>query len=277
MAGPKPTKVITRRRKFIKVHIPIIRTDVELIANTPEELTGRTIKLDLTRQLKGKSIEAIFKIELENGKPVANPKKIVLMSYFIRRMIRKRISYIEDSFICPSQETMLIIKPFLITRKRVSKAVRRTLRNKCKNWLEDYFSQKTNNEIFNEVLTNRMQKPLSLYLKKTYPLSLCEIRVLEISRQLKPEEVPEIKKVEIKEKKKEMEQGLDQFAEIEEERIKKAEKTIKETQKKAEEIEEEEEKEIEEAEELEEQDKKVKEEKPKKERKPRKKKEEKVE
>jgi ribosomal protein S3AE len=247
----KTTKLLTRRRKFIEVDIPVIKSKMELIGNSPEDLEGKTIKLDLTRQLKGKGVEATVKIRLENGKAVAYPSKIKLMSYFIRRMIRKNISYVEDSFETPSQESMLNIKPFLITRKRVSRAVRKTLRNKARNWIEDYIASKKNNEIFSEVLTNRMQKPLSLMLKKTYPLSLCEIRVLEIKRTLEKSEIPKVK-LEKKEEKEEekkpaIEEGLDQLQEIEEERIKQAEKEIKETQKKA--IEKEEEQETEEKEE----------------------------
>lgn len=230
MAAQKQTKVVTKRRKFIDVEIPLIRSKIELIANSPKEIENRTIKLDLTRQLKGKSIEVVVKVKLEEGKPIAEPEKIKLMPYFIRRMIRKRISYIEDSFLVPSQESMLKIKPFLITRKKVSKAVRKTLRNKCKNWLEDYVAEKKDGEIFNEILSNRMQRPLSLYLKKTYPLSLCEIRILEKIRPLKPEEVPKIKE---KPKKEEKEEFIDQLEEIEQERIKKAEQEIKETQDKA--------------------------------------------
>jgi len=233
MAAQKQTKIITRRRKFIDVEVPILRSKIELIANNSKELENRTIKLDLTRQLKGKSVDTILKIKLENEKPVAYPIKIKLMPYFIRRMIRKRISYVEDSFITPSQESMLVIKPFLITRNRVSKAIRKTLRNKCKNWIEDYISEKKDNEIFSEVLSNRMQKPLSLYLKKTYPLSLCEIRILEIARPLKPEEVPKIKEKPKREEKVE-EEFIDQMQEIEEEeKVKKAEKEIKEAQEKA--------------------------------------------
>jgi len=139
MAG-KQTKVIIKRRKFIEVEIPVIRSKVELIGNSNEELEGKTIKLDLTRQLKGKSVEATVKVTLEDNKPIAHPIKIKLMSYFIRRMIRKRISYVEDSFEIPSQNSMISVKPFLITRKRVSKAVRKTIRNKCKNWLQDYIA-----------------------------------------------------------------------------------------------------------------------------------------
>lgn len=224
------------------------RTKIELIGNTLEEIEGKTIKLDLTRQLKGKSVEATVKIKLEKDKLVANPIKIKLMPYFIRRMIRKRISYVEDSFETPSQNSMLKVKPFLITRKRVSKAVRKTLRNKAKNWLEDYIAEKKDNEIFNEILANKLQKLLSLVLKKTYPLSLCEIRLLEVKRPLNPEEVPKIKKKvevlrendedqsEIQEKPK-IEKGLDQLSEIEEEikkqKVEKAQEDIKKTQEKA--------------------------------------------
>lgn len=229
MAAQKQTKVITKRRKFIDVEIPLTRSKIELIANSPKDIENKTIKLDLTRQLKGKSVEVVVKVKLEDNKPVAEPEKIKLMSYFIRRMIRKRISYVEDSFSVPSQESLLKIKPFLITRKKVSKAVRKTLRNKCKNWIEDYVAEKKDSEIFNEILSNRMQRPLSLYLKKTYPLSLCEIRILEKIRPLTPEEVPKIKE----KPKIEKEEFIDQLEEIEQERIKKAEQEIKQTQEKA--------------------------------------------
>jgi len=234
---PKQTKVLTRRRKYIEVDIPIVKQKIELLGEDVNELEGRTIKLDLTRQLKGKSVEAVVKIKVKNGKAVAYPVKIKLMPYFIRRIIRKRISYVEDSFETPSQESMILVKPFLITRKRVSRAVRKALRNRARNWIEDYIAEKKDSEIFNEIFSNRMQRPLSLVLKKTYPLSMCEIRTLEIIRELKPEEIPE-KKLEKKEEKEET-GFVDQLAEIEEERVRKAEEEIKKTQEKAAEIEEE--------------------------------------
>lgn len=241
MAAQKVSKVITRRRKFIVVDVPEVRMKIEIAANSAKEIEGRNAKIDLTRQLKGKSIETQVKVFLENDKPVAHPIKIKLMPYFIRRMIRKRISYVEDSFDVKSQNSLILIKPFLITRNKVSKAVRRTLRNKCRNWLEDYISERKDNEIFSEIFSNRLQKSLSLYLKKTYPLSLCEIRILEVKRKLAPEEIPEIKeKPKAKEKKiEEPVEYLDQMKEIEEEMIKKAQTEIKETQEKASKIEEE--------------------------------------
>jgi len=248
MPPKKPTKIMTKRKKFVEVDIPITKSKAELTGNSVEDLKDKTIKLDLTRQLRGKSVELTLKINVKDEQAIAEPKKLRLMPYFIKRMIRKRISYVENSFTTPSQESMVKIKPFLITRKKVSRVVRKTLRNLAKNWLEDYLAERKDHEIFQDILSNRLQKPLSIKLKKTYPLSLCEIRVLEIVRPLKPEEIPKINKAKLKklkeekeaesQAKKDIEQGIDQLKEIEEEKLKKAEKKIKETQKKAEKIEE---------------------------------------
>jgi len=233
MAAQKQTKVLTRRKKFQPVSVPMAHLQIELIGNSIEELKGKSVKLDLTRQLKGKGIEAKFIVEIIDGKAVAHPKKIVLMSHFIRRMIRKRISYIEDSFSTPTQESMVIVKPFLITRKKVSKAVRRTLRNLTKNWIEDEFARMNDLEIFEEIITNKIQKALSIKLKKTYPLSLCEIRVLEIKRPLEENEIPKVEprpKAEVKTTQADEINDLDVDVSF-------AEKEIKDTQAKAAEVE----------------------------------------
>jgi ribosomal protein S3AE len=259
----KTTKVLSKRRKFQEVEVPLIRSNFELIGNSVEELNGRTMELDLTRQLKGKSVEATFKVKIENKKAIAYPIKIKLMPYFIRRMIRKSISYVEDSFFVKSKESLLLIKPFLITRKKVSKSVRRTIRNKAKNWIEDYSAERDDSEIFSEVLSNRMQKPLSLALKKTYPLSLCEIRIIEIKRPLRAEEVPKVVKKKIIEK--ELDEQIEEF---ETEKIKDAESEIKKTQDKASEKEKESDEGLkEESQEKEETTKKIKKEKVKTEKK----------
>lgn len=229
----KQTKVIMRRRKFLEVELPSLKSSIELLGNSNEELVNKNVKLDLTRYLKGKSVEGTFRVIIKDNKIFANPFKLKLMSYYIRRMIRKKISYVEDSFLTKSQESMLVVKPFLITRKKVSRAVRKTLRNKTRNWLEEYISERSDEEIFNDILANKLQKPLSLFLKKTYPLSLCEIRILEIKRPLNKEEIPEKKiKKGIGDKKKQIELEKE-IEKVEKEKIKEAEEEIKKVQKKA--------------------------------------------
>ncbi|OGJ12984.1 hypothetical protein A3K82_01005 [Candidatus Pacearchaeota archaeon RBG_19FT_COMBO_34_9] len=168
-----------RKKKFFDVEIPVVNKDTQLQAYEISELEGRFLKYDLTRMLKGKSMMLTLKVRAEKDKATASPKKIVLLPYFLRRMIRKGTNSVEDSFAAECKDAVLKIKPFLITRRKVSRAVRKALRNKAREELVNYVKDKTSYELFDEIIRNQIQKPLSLKLKKIYPLALCEIRVLE--------------------------------------------------------------------------------------------------
>jgi ribosomal protein S3AE len=194
------------KKKFFDIEIPLTNSSVELFAYSIDSFDNKTIKLDLTRQLRGKSIEVVFKIKVDGKKASGRPVKLTLLPFFIRRMIRRNISYVEDSFSVECTDAFVRIKPFFITRKRVSRAVRKALRDEAKNWILDYIKNKGYEEIFSDIISNRMQKSLSLKLKKIYPLSLCEIRILELEK-LKEQEtlkvgVEKVEKAEKSAKKK---------------------------------------------------------------------------
>jgi ribosomal protein S3AE len=177
------------KKKFFEVSLPLIEDKYEIYANSLEELKGKTVKVDVTRHLRGKSVDLSFEVKIEEGKAIGLPKKLTLLPFFIKHMLHTGIDYVEDSFIAETKDGTIIIKPFLITRKKVSRAVRRTLRNSAKNWLMDYAKTKNNEELFQEVLSNQLQKPLSLKLKKTYPLAICEIRMLQIKTKSDNKEI----------------------------------------------------------------------------------------
>ncbi len=187
------------KKKFFEVEVPLLNDKFESLSTSLDALNNKTLKMDLTRHLKGKSVDLIMKIVVKDGKAQAYPKKLTLLSSFIRHMLHTGIDYVEDSFEAETKESKVIIKPFLITRKKVSRAVRRTLRNSAKNWLVDYLKTKRDDDVFTELLSNHAQKPLSLKLKKIYPLAICEIRMFEIKKPLnnKPEE-KSIGEIEIK-------------------------------------------------------------------------------
>ena len=79
------------------------------------------------------------------------------------------------------------IKPFLITRRKVPRKVRKSLRETTRQELIKYVKSKTTDEIFDDILKNRLQKPLSLKLKKIYPLSACEIRIIKVEKEITEE------------------------------------------------------------------------------------------
>jgi ribosomal protein S3AE len=168
-----------RKKKFFDVEMPLIGKQTQMQAYEISELNGRFMKYDLTRILRGKSLMLTLRVKVEDNKATTVPKKVVLMPYFLRRMVRKGTNYVEDSFSTECKDANLKIKPFLVTRKKVSRAVRNALRIKTKEELIAYVKDKTSEQIFDDLLKNQLQKPLSQKLKKIYPLALCEIRVLE--------------------------------------------------------------------------------------------------
>ena len=173
-----------RKQKFFDVEMPILKKETQLYAYELGELAGRTIKYDLTRILRGKNVLLSMDVEVEGNKASAYPKEFVILPYFIRRMIRKGTNYVEDSFSADTKDSRVRVKPFLITRKKVSRAVRKALREKAREEIKNYLKNKDTKTLFEELIQNKIQRPLSLKLKKIYPLSLCEIRIFKIEKEL---------------------------------------------------------------------------------------------
>jgi ribosomal protein S3AE len=153
---------------------------MQLYAASIEELNGKVIRLDLTRNLRGKSLELKLKIKAENGELNGEPISLNLLGSYIRRMIRTGTDYVEDSFEIECREGKARIKPFMITRNKVPRSIRNSLRVEAKKFIEGYAKVRTIREIFGDIMSNKIQKELSLKLKKVYPLALCEIRVFEV-------------------------------------------------------------------------------------------------
>ena len=181
-----------RKKRFFDVEMPLIKKETQLQAYEIKDLEGRFIKYDLTRILRGKSMILKSKINVDKEKAIATPIEIKLMPYFLKRMVRKGTDYVEDSFSVECKDAEIKIKPFLITRRRVPRSVRKALRNQAKEELINYVKNKTSEEIFEEIINNRIQKTLSLKLKKTYPLSLCEIRILKIEKFFTNKKISEL-------------------------------------------------------------------------------------
>lgn len=176
----KPKVKTTVKKKFFEISAPLTSTPIHLYGASEEELAGKRVKLDLTKNLRGKSIELAMKIKLEDGKLVAVPESAELALSYVRRAMRSGVDYCEDSFVTQCRDFSVRIKPFMITRKRVAKSVLNSLRKEAKNFITNYAKTRNAEEVITEIITNKIQKQLSLKLKKIYPLAMCEIRMFEI-------------------------------------------------------------------------------------------------
>jgi ribosomal protein S3AE len=171
-----------RKKRFFEVEIPLIGKTTQAQAFEISELNGRYIQYDLTRTLRGKAsiLQGIIKANEEEAK--VTPTQLRILQFYFSRMLRKGTNYVEDSFLGQCKNSEVLIKPFLVTRKKVSRAVRKALRNKCKEEILEFIKETTSEELFEEVLKNQLQKRLSTVLKKIYPLSCCEIRTLKVKK-----------------------------------------------------------------------------------------------
>ena len=218
---------MAERKKYIEVQVPFLGESLRVLG-TPQELDNKTIKLDLTRKLRGKGLTIKLRIFNREGKLFAIPNSLTLASSYIRRMMRKRTNYVEDSFQARCSDIRVTFKPHLITRKKVSRVVRKNLRNTTKDFIIEYTKERDYMTVAQEIFDGTLQKTLLPKLKKVYPLSFCDIRVFETKELQKidmekaialPE--PEVEDIqEIAEEKTE-EEDIQEVAEKETEKVKK--------------------------------------------------------
>lgn len=171
------------KKKFFEINAPLTSTPIQLYAASEEELAGRTVKLDLTKNLRGKALEMIIRISLQEGVLSGSPEKVQLAMSYVHRVMRKGVDYCEDSFETECRDLRVRVKPLMITRKRVPKSVLRALREEAKKFISNYIKTRNAEEVITEIITNKLQRQLSLKLKKIYPLALCEIRVFEVLKE----------------------------------------------------------------------------------------------
>lgn len=179
--------IAKKKQRFFDVEIPIIKKTTHLYGFDEKEMVGRFINYDLTRTLRGKNALLKLRVKEENDNLIAYPVGLNILSSFSRKMVRKGTDYIEDSFKTKCTDYELIIKPFMVTRRKVSRKVKNAIREKAKEELILYLKNKTSEKIFDELLKNQLQKPISQRIKKIYPLSLCEIKSIELTKPLKKE------------------------------------------------------------------------------------------
>ena len=172
--------VAKRKKRFWDVDMPVLGKQTHLYGFDLKDLNNRIIIYDLTRILRGKNSLIQLRVHTDEEKATSTPIKLTLLPSYLKRSVRKGTDYVEDSFKVPCKETELTIKLLLVTRRRVSRAVRKALREKAKDEITNYVKEKKVEEVFDDLLKNQFQKTLSLKLKKIYPLSLCEVKTLKV-------------------------------------------------------------------------------------------------
>ena len=149
------------------------------------QLLGKTVIVNASRLLddmKKQQATVTFKVnEIKGDQALAIVVAYEMLSAHVRRLVRTNKDKIEDSFVIESKDkTKLRIKPITLTRNKTNNSVLTKIRMKTREYFINIAAKNDFKTILVEVMRGEVQKSLRNDLKKIYPLSILEIRKIEV-------------------------------------------------------------------------------------------------
>ncbi|MEK6861020.1 MAG: hypothetical protein AABY07_03530 [Nanoarchaeota archaeon] len=156
----------------------------ETVASEANNLIGRTVIVNLmvlTNDPKKQSYNVVFKVKnVSNDSGITELIKYYMNIAHTKRLVRKGISKVEDSFVVKTKDNVQYkIKPFIIVRFKAQKSYLTGIRMKAREHITNLFNDLESKDVFLTVVSNKLQMDLKSILKKIYPVNVCEIRILE--------------------------------------------------------------------------------------------------
>ena len=156
----------------------------ETLASEDNMLIGRTIEVNLahlTDDPKMQNVKIKFKIrEVKDNKGYAELTKYFMLPTYIKRVVKPGREKIDDSFILITKDKIKIrLKPLMVTKALTQRSILSSLRNKTKEFMNEYCKKNEYGGFLNDLINHDIQKMLKDNLKKVYPLSVVEIRLME--------------------------------------------------------------------------------------------------
>tara|TARA_Y100000034_G_C6833703_1_gene376558 strand:+ start:433 stop:996 length:564 start_codon:yes stop_codon:yes gene_type:complete len=148
-----------------------------------DSLIGRTITVNLmslTNDFKNQNVKITFKInKIQDDRAFTEFKAYTLLQTAVRRLAQREKNKIEDSFNCTTKDQIKVkIKPVFVTKTQTQKSVLTLLRKKAREFFEIYSKKNNYSTLISDVVSFRLQIGLRNSLKKTYPITACQIKAL---------------------------------------------------------------------------------------------------
>ncbi|MEM2933031.1 MAG: hypothetical protein QW622_02390 [Candidatus Pacearchaeota archaeon] len=170
--------------KWFDVSLDVIKKKIPIIGVDLANIENKTILYDMTRELKGKMAEAKFKVKIKDKNPCGEIVYFGLVQNYVRRLVRKGTSPVEDSFFAVSKDGVrLQVKPLFVTRKKVVRNIRKKIRERGRELIIKLIENNNKDIIFDSIINYVWQKQILTELKKIYPLLICEIRRIEVKQK----------------------------------------------------------------------------------------------
>jgi ribosomal protein S3AE len=174
------------KKKWYNVVAPIFRGAVigETLGYDQNDLKNRNLDLNfmsITNDPKTQNIRVLFKInDVKDNNAIVEVIGYELTLSYVKRVIRKDANKIADSYEYKTKDNVkVVVKPLVITRYKTNKSVLQSLRKNIRAFLEEEIKKNNFNDFINLIVYNKVQKALREKLKKIYPISACEFRIVK--------------------------------------------------------------------------------------------------
>ncbi|HIP90362.1 MAG TPA: 30S ribosomal protein S3ae [Candidatus Nanopusillus sp.] len=153
----------------------------ETPAYKPEQIVGRTVDLNLaflTGNFRYQNMKVIFQIYKVSGlRAYTQIKELALYDAYVRRIVRKGTSRIDDSFVVETKDGIKVrVKPMVITRYRAHRRQKSAIRKVFREYLINKIKELDYEDLIEKVINKELQNEITPTLNKIFPVQHVEIR-----------------------------------------------------------------------------------------------------
>ncbi|MAF35104.1 hypothetical protein CMO91_04635 [Candidatus Woesearchaeota archaeon] len=172
------------KKRWMNINAPKVlggKTFGETYLADPEKAINRKVTtslMNITGDPSKQSVSVSFRITSKKGDAFETSlTKYGVMPAAVRKMMRKRRSKVDDSFVVKTKDGLIIrIKPVLITKGKTKGSVLALLKHDCRKFVSTAAAKLTFDELIKGLVEKKFQKELALALKKIQPVVISEIR-----------------------------------------------------------------------------------------------------
>ncbi len=156
----------------------------ETMASEDSFLIGRSIDMSLAQMMddpKMQNVKIRFKIkEIKDGKGYGEVYEYMMLPTYVKRVVKPAKEKVEDSFVLLTKDNIKVrIKPIMLTKAKTQQSVLANLKLKTREFFSEYCKNNDYSKFLHDLTMHFLQKELKGILNKVYPLSICEIRLMQ--------------------------------------------------------------------------------------------------
>ena len=161
------------------------KTISKTMADKPEKIMGRKFSVyarDASPETQKYYYKFSFKVtNIEGDNAITSFVGHEVSRSFVSRCVKSDSTRIDGYVVGKTKDDVeLILKPFIVTPRKVKSSVATSIRIKLEDYLKTYVSKNNLDVIVKQILSDDLQRKLKKTISIVYPINLIEIRKTEI-------------------------------------------------------------------------------------------------